>query len=180
MSEWISVYERLPEIETDVLGLCNVQDKQLTLIVSREIGDGEYWFSPVGFNGVSYDEVVEVTHWQPLPKLPKKVPEVIVCAAVKFIERTQREINLNRNGVELIVPMVRHYSPDGREYSPDGREVLESIKSNCELKELEKGFITNKGRFVDMVEALKIAKENNQIKFDIGYNTKFLFSEMLY
>ena len=106
--------------------------------------------------------------------MAEKKPELIVCAAIKFIERTQREINLNRNGVELIVPMVRHYSPDGREYSPDGREVLESIKSNCELKELEKGFITNKGRFVDMVEALKIAKENNQIKFDIGYNTKFL------
>lgn len=105
--------------------------------------------------------------------MAEKKPELIVCAAIKFIERTQREINLNRNGVELIVPMVRHYSPDGR-------EVLESIKSNCELKELEKGFITNKGRFVDMVEALKIAKENNQIKFDIGYNTKFLFSEMLY
>ncbi|WKS98363.1 hypothetical protein [Gallibacterium anatis] len=105
--------------------------------------------------------------------MEEKKPELIVCAAIKFIERTQREINLNRNGVELIVPMVRHYSPDGR-------EVLESIKSNCELKELEQGFITNKGRFVGREEAFKIAKENNQIKFDIGYNTKFLFSEMLY
>lgn len=105
--------------------------------------------------------------------MEEKKPELIVCAAIKFIERTQREINLNRNGVELIVPMVRHYSPDGR-------EVLESIKSNCELKELEQGFITNKGRFVGRKEAFKIAKENNQIKFDIGYNTKFLFSEMLY
>ncbi|KGQ34118.1 hypothetical protein [Gallibacterium anatis] len=105
--------------------------------------------------------------------MAEKKPELIVCAAIKFIERTQREINLNRNGVELIVPMVRHYSPDGR-------EVLESIKSDRELEELEQGFITNKGRFVDREEAFKIAKENNQIKFDIGYNTKFLFSEMLY
>lgn len=105
--------------------------------------------------------------------MEEKKPELIVCAAIKFIERMQREINLNRNGVELIVPMVRHYSPDGR-------EVLESIKSDRELEELEQGFITNKGRFVDREEALKIAKENNQIKFDIGYNTKFLFSEMLY
>ena len=105
--------------------------------------------------------------------MAEKKPELIVCAAIKFIERTQREINLNRNGIELIVPMVRHYSPDSR-------EVLESIKSNCELEELEQGFISNKGRFVGREEAFKIAKENNQIKFDIGYNTKFLFSEMLY
>ncbi|MDH2999650.1 hypothetical protein A1D23_06025 [Chelonobacter oris] len=41
--------------------------------------------------------------------------ELIVCAAIKFIERNQKDINLNRNGTELIIPMVRHYSPDGRE-----------------------------------------------------------------
>lgn len=166
MSEWISVYERLPEIETDVLGLCNVQDKQLTLIVSREIGDGEYWFSPVGFNGVSYDEVVEVTHWQPLPKLPKKVPEVIVCAAVKIF-------NITDPSIECVIPGVRHYDSFYH-------EILSNFLYENEWGELEQGFITNKGRFVSRKEALEIAKANNQIKHDIGYEPDELYSEMLY
>ncbi|HII3693524.1 TPA: hypothetical protein ACY36Z_000788 [Pasteurella multocida] len=42
-------------------------------------------------------------------------PELIVCAAIKFIERTQKEIDLGREGSELIIPMVRHYSPDGHQ-----------------------------------------------------------------
>ncbi len=46
--------------------------------------------------------------------------------------------------------MVRHYSPDGR----DVIEILE----NKELAEVEQGFLTNKSRFVDRKEALKIAK----------------------
>lgn len=44
----------------------------------------------------------------------------------------------------------------------------------------QQGFITNKGRFVDRKEALEIAKQNNQIKFDIGYPPEELYSEMLY
>ncbi|MGY6089429.1 hypothetical protein [Avibacterium paragallinarum] len=99
-------------------------------------------------------------------------PELIVCAAIKFIERNQKEINLGRKGTELIIPMVRHYSPDGR----DVIEILE----NKELAEVEQGFLTNKSRFVDRKEALKIAKDNNQIKFDIGYEPDKLYSEMLY
>ncbi|HDR1877147.1 TPA: hypothetical protein R4341_000767 [Pasteurella multocida] len=103
-------------------------------------------------------------------------PELIVCAAIKFIERTQKEIDLGREGSELIIPMVRHYSPDGQ-------SVIESIYpvyEHKELKEIEQGFITNKGRFVDRKEALEIAKQNNQIKFDIGYPPEELYSEMLY
>ncbi|WP_082985094.1 DUF551 domain-containing protein [Gallibacterium genomosp. 3] len=49
----------------------NNNDKELIIIVSREVGDGEYWFSPVNFSGVCTDETVEVSHWQPLPKPPK-------------------------------------------------------------------------------------------------------------
>lgn len=78
--------------------------------------------------------------------------------------------------VELVIPMVRHYSPDGR-------DVIESIQScyeDKELKELEQGFITNFGRFVDRKEALKIAKENNQIRYSIGYEPDELYSEMIY
>ncbi|CDF98294.1 hypothetical protein ACIRXL_02895 [Avibacterium paragallinarum] len=103
-------------------------------------------------------------------------PELIVCAAIKFIERTQKEIDLNRKGTEFIVPMVRHYSPDGQ----DVLDSLYPIYENKELEEIEQGFLTNKSRFVNRKEALAIAKANNQIKFDIGYEPDELYSEMLY
>lgn len=102
--------------------------------------------------------------------------ELIVCAAIKFRERNQKDINLILEGVELVIPMVRHYSPDGR-------DVIDSLKplyEDKELKELEQGFITNFGRFVDRKEALKIAKENNQIRYSIGYEPDELYSEMIY
>lgn len=68
---WIDINEKLPPFETEVLGRCIVDNEELIIIVSREVGDGEYWFSPVNFSGVCTDETVEVSHWQPLPKLPQ-------------------------------------------------------------------------------------------------------------
>lgn len=41
------------------------------------------------------------------------------------------------------------------------------------------GFITDKGKFVDRIEGLKIAKDNNQIIKKNG-NAKMLFSEDLW
>lgn len=103
-------------------------------------------------------------------------PEVIVCAAIKFRVRDQKDINLIREGRELIIPMVRHYSPDGRDVIDNLNPVFEDIV----LNELEQGFITNFSRFVNRKEALEIAKANNQIKHNIGYEPDILFSEMLY
>lgn len=72
---WISVEDELPPYETNVLGLCRVEglnvQSPLILVVSLEVADGEYYFSPVNQDGVDYEDVVEVTHWQPLPKPPK-------------------------------------------------------------------------------------------------------------
>lgn len=68
---WIDINEKLPPFETEVLGRCIVDNEELIIIVSREVGDGEYWFSPVNFSGVCTDETVEVSHWQPLPKPPQ-------------------------------------------------------------------------------------------------------------
>lgn len=102
--------------------------------------------------------------------------ELIVCAAIKFWHKNQKDINLGRNGTELIIPMVRHYSPDGREVI----ESLQPVFEEMELKEIEQGFITNLGRFVDRKEALQIAKANNQIRNDLGYEPDELYSEMLY
>lgn len=102
--------------------------------------------------------------------------ELIVCAAIKFNKRNQKDINLNRKGVEVIIPMVRHYSIDGR----DVLEAIQPYTEECEIKEISRGFITNFSRYVDRKEALKIAKENNQIRNSIGYEPDELYIEMLY
>ncbi|AWW63915.1 DUF551 domain-containing protein [Mannheimia haemolytica] len=67
---WISIEDKLPPIETDVLGLCDISGMQLILIVSRELADNEWYFLSVNQYGLD-DDVIAVTHWQPLPKLPK-------------------------------------------------------------------------------------------------------------
>lgn len=96
--------------------------------------------------------------------MPQERPEVIVCAAIKF----------ELNGIEtIVVPMVRHYSIDCG-------DIITELDYIHNLKEQEQGFITNFGRFVNRKEALAIAKQNNQIKYGIGYDPDELYSEMLY
>lgn len=68
---WISVEDRLPAIETDVLGLCNVLGKELILIVCLELADDECYFVAINHNGPDYENAIDVTHWQPLPEPPK-------------------------------------------------------------------------------------------------------------
>lgn len=68
---WISIEDKLPTLETDVLGLCDISGMQLILIVSRELADNEWYFLSVNQYGLD-DDVIEVTHWQPLPKPPKE------------------------------------------------------------------------------------------------------------
>ncbi|MDW0999941.1 DUF551 domain-containing protein, partial [Mannheimia haemolytica] len=68
---WISIEDKLPPIETDVLGLCDISGMQLILIVSRELADNEWYFLSVNQYGLD-DDVIAVTHWQPLPEPPKE------------------------------------------------------------------------------------------------------------
>lgn len=92
-------------------------------------------------------------------------PELIVCAAVKFF-------NICDPDIDIIISSTRHYD-----------QIILDILDNFaydEWEEKEQGFITNFGRFVDRKEALKIAKENNQVKYSIGYEPDELYSEMLY
>jgi hypothetical protein len=56
--------------------------------------------------------------------------------------------------------------------------VAMTNKSQSEVGEYIQGFLTNKNRFVDRIEARKIAFEMNQVKETI--NSKKLFSEDLY
>lgn len=103
----------------------------------------------------------------------EKVPELIVCSAIKFSMTNLFDSNYNK---DFILPMVRHYSPDGREIL----NLIRTPNTAYEINELEQGFLTNYGRFVDRKEALAIAKAHNQIICDIGYEPKELYSEMLY
>lgn len=93
--------------------------------------------------------------------------ELIVCAANRF------NIISPIKTKELVIPSVRHYSPDQH-------HVLDTLECYYTVNEVEQGFITNFGRFVNRKEALEIAKANNQIRFDIGYEPDELYSEMLY
>ena len=59
-SRWISVDERLPELGVDVL-------------VLQRIGQCEVaWRHVVDGNWMSYAALGEITHWMPLPELPKQ------------------------------------------------------------------------------------------------------------
>ncbi|OOS01241.1 hypothetical protein B0186_03955 [Canicola haemoglobinophilus] len=95
----------------------------------------------------------------------EQVPELIVCAAVRFF-------NICDPSIEIDIPSVRHM--DTFTHS-----ILEQF-SYDEWRQKEQGFLTNKMRFVSRKEALEIAKANNQIRRDIGYESKELYSEMLY
>lgn len=103
----------------------------------------------------------------------EKVPELIVCAAIQFEVKTPIKERNNQKGFEWILPMVRHYSPDAH-------ETLGMISDYYTEHKKVQGFITNYGRFVDRKEAFEIAKANNQIIRNIGYEPDELYSEMLY
>lgn len=94
--------------------------------------------------------------------------ERIVCAAVRIRFSNHRETK------EINIPMVRHYSPDCH-------PILNAFEALYdESEEICQGFMTNKGRFVNRVQALEIAKRQNQIINDIGYEPRELFSEMMW
>ncbi|MDE3955151.1 hypothetical protein NUS47_08595 [Glaesserella parasuis] len=98
-------------------------------------------------------------------KSPEKHPELVVCAAIKLF-------NITDPSIEIIIPSIRHYD-----------QTFRLIKENMEYDEWrkkEQGFLTNFSRFVDRREALEIAKANNQIRFNIGYEPEELYSEILY
>ena len=97
------------------------------------------------------------------PVDPKdSLPELIVCAA-------------NRDPDTLVVyPCVRH-----------GCDIFwglidSQFPKGKDCVHFDQGFLTNKYRFVDRLEAYQIAKDNNQIKRLCPTGSNRLYSEMLY
>jgi hypothetical protein len=68
MSDWISVQERLPEDDSDVLYVTNEPLVNLGY-VHRHTGEWIGYFH----HGVDLEE--GVTHWMPLPKSPNASPD---------------------------------------------------------------------------------------------------------
>ena len=72
VNEWISVEEKLPDTDGNVLVICNGEYKNIRFINAYDLAaydsDEDEWILD------SYPEaVVTVTHWMPLPKPPKEV-----------------------------------------------------------------------------------------------------------
>jgi hypothetical protein len=74
----------------------------------------------------------------------------------------------------LIVPGVRHFSPDMRSIL---RLIYPDKKYHLKVK--QQGFIDNYGNFLTREAAWEIAKQNNQIRYDVSCPGE-LFSENLY
>lgn len=97
----------------------------------------------------------------------ENVPELIVCASCIMKDKNLAEYYMFNGARHCDMLML---------------EQIEAMEKNLNIELLpdQQGFLTNKGRFVDRKEALKIAKANNQIIYDIGYELEELYSEMLY
>lgn len=104
------------------------------------------------------------------------IPERIVCSACQvFVD--ERDGTLE-NGDYIIheVYGLRHYDS----FMNKQLKELEPFYK-YPLLDWEQGFLTNKGRFVGREEAMKIAKEQNQIiRLSGSPNSDILFSEDLY
>ena len=68
MNEWINVYDKLPDNEDDVLLVCETYGgfgKQHILLIGY-LSNGLWNL----YHGT--DDVIRVTHWIPIPDLPKE------------------------------------------------------------------------------------------------------------
>jgi len=88
----------------------------------------------------------------------------IVCAANLFLDWENNPV---------IITGARHWDSVMR-----GQYIR--MKDKIIGKEVEQGFIDQFGKFYDRKEALLIARESNQVRFELDHNPKELFSEMLY
>ena len=68
-SPWISVEDRMPELELDVLTMTNKNEPILDHRTKRYEGEPYWWASEDEIAGWM-DEEEYITHWMPIPKLP--------------------------------------------------------------------------------------------------------------
>jgi len=106
--------------------------------------------------------------------------EKIVCAGakVKFIKHFRGKPNNENITKEVIFPMISRNHEDHIVQIDTMLELSGGEDSDRFSKmSTQYGFITNKNRFVDAEEALKITGWGNQLRFK---DRKYLLSEDLY
>lgn len=75
MSTWVDVKERMPEIDTAVLGVCETDDCWASLqpyivALTNPNPNSVRRFKTVLFENTGKRVRVNVTHWMPIPKIP--------------------------------------------------------------------------------------------------------------
>lgn len=104
------------------------------------------------------------------------IPERIVCSVCQLC--VDKQDGTNEDGSDIIhsVYGLRHYDKFMH------KQIVELEKQyKYPLLAFDQGFLTNKGRFVNRIEAMEIAKEQGQvIRLSGSPNTDILFSEDLY
>ena len=104
------------------------------------------------------------------------IPERIVFAACQlFVDE--------RDGTNKDGSLIIHEVYGLRHYDLLMHKQIEELEKRYKyaLLDYEQGFITNKGRFVNRKEAMKIARAQNQImRLSGSSNPDILFSEDLY
>lgn len=104
------------------------------------------------------------------------IPERIVCSACQVFVDEKDGVNEDGSLIIHEVYGLRHYDQLMR------KQIKELEKQyKYALLDYEQGFMTNEGRFVGRKEAMKIAKNQNQvIRLSGSPNSDILFSEDLY
>lgn len=70
-NQWISVKDRLPEIDKNVLAYCPIESPGCLYIVSLQKINSLFWNLYPQHYVESFLDFDEVTHWMPLPETPK-------------------------------------------------------------------------------------------------------------
>jgi hypothetical protein len=106
------------------------------------------------------------------------IKEYILCAANHYNDGIENDHSCKNIKTGFIICGRRHHNcisifakMVGFPYDEKGLELMRTEKQ---------GFITNTDRWVDRLEALKIAKESNQLITGEGNEKLGLFSEDLY
>ena len=104
------------------------------------------------------------------------IPERIVCSACRLCVDKRDGTLENDEHIMHEVYGIRHYDPFMR------KQIAALEKQyKYPLISFDEGFLTNKGRFVNRIEAMEIAKEQWQvIRLSGSPNPDILFSEDLY
>ena len=114
----------------------------------------------------------------------QETKEYIICAAIWVddgVKRSNQPRNIESGIVvggwrhhNCIIMLKEMFYNGWNHCETCNRQRIETLNNDVQ------GFLTSKGNFVDRVDGLRIAKENNQLLDPIGHGGTELYSEDLY